>query len=302
MYGGIDLGGTKIEACLHDSNFMPLERRRVPTPKNYDELLQAIAGQVAWLKTLANRDDLPIGMGIPGFIDERSGLAYTVNICAMGKPLTTDLAQTLGIHMPIANDCRCFALSEANSGESAPYSSLFGIILGTGVGGGFCREGKLHKGWSGGSGEVGHLAAPAHIISKFNLPLITCGCSRLACYETYLGGIGLGALGEHLCGFPFSGETLSQHLKDKDPKAEKTLSIWAAIAGELIHTIQLTFDPEYIVLGGGLSLLPDIDEIITAAFQKIKLASTRTPHIFIAKFGDSSGVRGAAMLSQKGRL
>jgi len=296
MYGGIDLGGTKMEACLHDGDFMPLQRRRVPTPKDYDALLEAIADQVKWLKAKAHRDDLPIGMGIPGFIDERTGLAYTVNICAMGKPLTTDLANYLGQEIPIENDCKCFALSEANIGAAQHYSSLFGLIMGTGIGGGMCMEGKLHKGWSGGSGEVGHLAAPAHIVSRFNLPLVTCGCSRLGCYETYLAGPGLELLGQHLCAMPFSGESLARHLASKDAQAEQVLKVWAAIAGELIHTIQLTFDPEYIVLGGGLSLLPNIDRIITTAFEQIKLASTRTPHIFIAKFGDSSGVRGAAML------
>jgi len=305
-YGGIDLGGTKIEACLHDSNFMALERRRVATPKDYPALLEALAAQISWLKQTANRDDLPIGMGIPGFIDAHTGLAYTVNLCAMGKPLATDLAELTGMMIPMANDCKCFALSEANREpeqvSDLAHSSMFGLILGTGVGGGFCLGGQLHPGWSGGGGEVGHMGVPAHIVARFNLPLWTCGCSRTACYEAYLAGRGLERLGRHLCGVAYRGEDLAQNLQRNDPQAHKILGVWAAIAGELIHAIQLTFDPQYIVLGGGLSLLPDIDQVITEAFQATKLVSTLTPHISIAKFGDSSGVRGAAMLSRKNQV
>jgi len=298
MYGGIDLGGTKIEVCLHDANFVALERKRVATPENYDELMKVLTDLVNWLKHVANRDDLPIGMGIPGFMDDRTGLAYTANLCAMGRPLARDLKNHTGMDIPIENDGKCFVLSEANQGAHHTYPSLFGLILGTGVGGGFCRDGQLQKGWSGGGGEVGHLAAPAHLVAQFNLPLVQCGCSRMACYETYLGGDGLALLGQHICGRPFNGEFLAEQLGEGNPQAHKLLHVWAAVAGELIHTIQLTFDPEYIVLGGGLSLLPHIDKTIADAFEKTKLPSTRMPQISIAKFGDSGGVRGAAMLGQ----
>jgi len=232
LYGGIDLGGTKIEACLHDAHFTAMERKRVPTPKNYPELLSSLTALINWLKYVSSKDDLPIGMGIPGFIDVHTGLAYTVNLCAMGKPLPTDLAQSCGQHIPIENDCKCFALSEANQSPDENQSSLFGLILGTGVGGGFCRNGQLYKGWSGSGGEVGHLAIPAHIISHFHLPLFTCGCSRTACYEAYLGGAGLARLGRHLCGQSLSGEDLAQALNRHDRKAKKLLHVWAAIAGE----------------------------------------------------------------------
>ncbi|CAK7192890.1 N-acetylgalactosamine kinase AgaK [Commensalibacter sp. Nvir] len=299
MYGGIDLGGTKIEACLHDNSFNALERRRVPTPSTYPELLKALSDQVKWLEQVSTYVDLPIGIGIPGLIDAHTGLAYAVNLCAMGKPLANDLAQHIGKTVPIENDCRCFALSEANGGAGSHSISTFGLIIGTGVGSGLCLNGKLYNGWSGGCGEVGHMGIPAHIASAFNLPLFKCGCSRTGCYEAYIGGAGITRLGQYLCNIPFNGKTLAIALAAKDPQAQKVIAAWAAIAAELIQTIQVTFDPECIVLGGGLSLLPNINQIITEAFKQVKLTSTRMPLITIAQFGDSSGVRGAAMLTNK---
>lgn len=297
MYGGIDLGGTKIEACLHDDGFNALERRRVPTPADYDGLVDALGDQVEWLRSKASDPLLGIGVGIPGLVDRTTGLAYTANLAAMNRPLASDLAERVGAVLPFDNDCKCFALSEANGGAGAGVSTMFGLIIGTGVGGGVCLDGRLERGWTGLPGEVGHIGIPASLLDDFQLPAIRCGCGRTGCYETYLSGPGLSRLSERLAGTPAIGEALASALAAGDAGAERTLSAWSRIAAELIHTLQLTTDPECVVLGGGVTLISGVAERVLDAFETVKLAPTRTPRITIARFGDSSGVRGAAMLA-----
>jgi predicted NBD/HSP70 family sugar kinase len=299
MYGGIDLGGTKIEACLHDDRFSPVGSQRVATPGSYLDLLDALVGQVAWLRAKAGDDALPIGIGVPGLVDQSTGLAFTANLDAIARPLTVDLAKRIGEVLPFENDCKCFALSEANGGAASEASSMFGLIIGTGVGGGVCIDGHLVKGWSGLPGEIGHIALPARVLNELNLPVLKCGCGRWGCYETYLSGPGLSRIAASITGVPVSGEAINERLSAGDSKMERLVQAWAQIAAELILAIQLTIDPECIVLGGGVTRLPNIAERITSEFVKVKLPTTRTPSIKCARFGDSSGVRGAAMLAHQ---
>lgn len=297
MYGGIDLGGTKIEACLHDDALNPLERRRVPTPPDYAGLLDALGDQVAWLRGKASDPQLRIGVGIPGLVDRTTGLAYTANLAAMNRPLAADLAERVGAVLPFENDCKCFALSEANGGAGDGLSTVFGLIIGTGVGGGVCIDGRLARGWTGLPGEVGHIGIPAALLTDLRLPALACGCGRTGCYETYLAGPGLARLPGMLAGTVAPHGAPETAFAAGSPAAERTFLAWSRIAAELIHTLQLTIDPECVVLGGGVTLIPGIADRICHAFETIKLAPTRTPRIATARFGDSSGVRGAAMLA-----
>lgn len=298
MYGGIDLGGTKIEACLHDSGFNALERRRIPTPSGYDALIDALGDQVEWLRHAAGDSDLRIGVGIPGLVDHTSGLAYTANLAAMNRPLAQDLFRRVGTLLPVENDCKCFALSEANGGAGEGAATVFGLIIGTGVGGGICIDGHLSRGWTGLPGEVGHIGIPAWLLDDLKLEPLACGCGRKGCYETYLSGPGIARISAAFNAAPATGETVAAGLAASDAGAERTIAAWSRLAGELIHTLQLTLDPERVVLGGGVTLIPGIADRILHAFASAKLAPTRTPSIALARFGDSSGVRGAAMLAR----
>ena len=289
---GIDLGGTKIETGLFDAGLLSLASRQIPTPQSsYGDLLSAIAGEIAWAIDQAGVAELPVGIGQPGLIDPRSGRALTANLPATGKRLAQDVAQRTGQPVTVENDCKCFALSEANAGAGAGHHTVMGLILGTGLGGGVCIEGTLSVGRNRVAGEVGHFALPATLAQRFNLPIIACGCGQRGCFETYLSGRGLTRLDEHVHG------RLRRAPELAEARAEDVFAIWYGLLGELLHTIQLTLDPDCIVLGGGLSNLPGIETRAAAALAKRALPGLAAPEIRVARFGTSSGVRGAAMLA-----
>jgi predicted NBD/HSP70 family sugar kinase len=300
MIGGIDLGGTKIEACLFDSNYNELIRQRIDTPcESYESLLSGIIQQCQWLQQESGQATLPLGIGIPGLIDRFTGLSTTSNLKATGKPLKADLMARLGYAIAVENDCKCFALSEAHGGAGADYPIVFGLIIGTGVGGGICSNGQLMLHHNGLSGEVGHFALPAHIFSKYNLPLLECGCKRIGCYETLLSGPGLVKLCQHVTGKKLSTREIVLGKNNNDPTLMQVYNIWIALFCELLHTIQSVIDPDCIVLGGGMSKLPNLVNDIQKEFVFHHLPGLKMPHIVTAEFGDSSGVRGAAILSMQ---
>lgn len=299
MFGGIDLGGTKIEACVFDDGLVQVEVRRVPTPRaSYADLLDALVDQYRWLCQAAGRADLPVGIGIPGLIDRSTGLSLTSNLPAMGMPLRADLSQRLGFDVPVKNDCKCFALSEANGGAGAGFETVFGLILGTGCGGGVCRRGELVEGSSGLPGEVGHTGISVAAFDK-SMPLLRCNCGRTGCYETLVSGPGLVALARSMLDVERQPEQIVAGALAGDKALERVLQVWADLVGELLRTIQSTVDPDCIVVGGGLSRMQGIEVRLSASWSSHRIQGARTPAILVATFGDSSGVRGAAMLARK---
>lgn len=300
MIGGIDLGGTKLEACLFDDQLQTLQRQRIATPHgSYAALLDAIVRQCHWLQAEAGDARLPIGIGIPGLIDRQTGLSTTANLPAMGKPLQADLSARLGRSIAVENDCKCFALSEAQCGAGQGQGVVFGLILGTGVGGGVCAQGDLLRHHNGVSGEVGHIALPAHCVAQWNLPLIACGCGRTGCYETYVSGPGMTRLCQHLIGRELQAPDIVQGHANGEPLLQHVFGVWLSLLCELLHTVQLVIDPDCVVFGGGLSRIPSLAHEVTQAFPKHPLSGLRAPHFASAQFGDSSGVRGAAILAQR---
>ena len=303
MFGGIDLGGTKIEACLFDSELEPVLSRRIATPAtSYTELVDAVIDQYHWLRARARTDlglrgALPLGIGIPGVIDRQSGLSKTANLPANEMPLRDDLTRRLGFAVPIENDCKCFALSEATGGAGAGYATVFGLILGTGCGGGVCHHGRLVTGRNGLPGEVGHIGLPAHHPALRALPALTCGCGRIGCFETLVSGPGMRALALHLTGTGTSPEEIAFGAAGGDPAMCLVFDTWLDVLCELVHTIQLTNDPDCIVLGGGLSRIAGIVGRLTDRFARHRLQGVEAPEFLAARFGDSSGVRGAAILA-----
>lgn len=297
MRGGIDLGGTKIEACLFDANLEEITRRRIPTPaSSYDALVDALVLQYAWLRDQAGVDVLPLGVGIPGLVDVATGLSLTSNLIAHGRPLRQDLSRRLGFPVPFQNDCKCFALSEARGGAGHGHRTVFGLILGTGVGGGVCHDGEIVQGRNELPGEVGHLGIPASAVFGVALPVELCKCGRLGCYETLMSGPGISRLAKGLIGRELQAQEIAAHAAS-DHDLQRVLDAWAGITCELFRTIQSTIDPDCIVLGGGVSRIPGVLDLLSRHMPDHLIEGTRPPVIALAKYGDSSGVRGAAMLA-----
>jgi predicted NBD/HSP70 family sugar kinase/fructoselysine-6-P-deglycase FrlB-like protein len=298
-YGAIDVGGSKIEAALFGEDMQPIEKRRIGTRKqSYAELLDAIVEQADWLQALAGKPTT-IGIGLPGLIDPATGLSVTSNLPATGRSLGADLSARLGHPVPVENDCKCFALSEANGGAGEGYRTVFGLILGTGVGGGVCVDGLLVKGLNGLPGEVGHFGLPAEQVAKHGLPLVACGCGRTGCYETYVSGPGLSRLAAHVAGRPARAEEIVAAASNGEAAMQAVLDIWLCLLCELIHTIQLTIDADCVVIGGGLSRMEGLAEDLATAFDTHKLPGVRSPVFRIAEHGDASGTRGAAILARQ---
>ncbi|WP_088016441.1 MULTISPECIES: ROK family protein [unclassified Shinella] len=298
-YGAIDVGGSKIEAALFGDDLQPIEKRRIDTRKDsYDDLVAAIAEQAGWLE--AKADNLAaIGIGLPGLIDAATGLSVTSNLPATGRSLGADVSACLGRRVPVENDCKCFALSEANGGAGEGHRTVFGLILGTGVGGGVCVDGRLAKGLNGLPGEVGHFGLPAERVATYGLPLVACGCGRTGCYETYVSGPGLTRIAQHVAGRPLRAEEIVVAAAGGDAAMRSVLDIWLDLLCELVHTIQLTIDADCVVLGGGLSRMAGLADDLAAAFEAHKLPGVRSPVFRIALHGDASGTRGAAILARQ---
>jgi predicted NBD/HSP70 family sugar kinase/fructoselysine-6-P-deglycase FrlB-like protein len=298
-YGAIDVGGSKIEAALFDDDLRPLGKRRIDTPKEtYEALVEAIVEQA---ESLGKETGglAAIGIGLPGLIDSATGLSLTSNLPATGRHLSADLSARLGRLVPVENDCKCFALSEANGGAGAGHRTVFGLILGTGVGGGVCVDGRLVKGLNGLPGEVGHFGLPAERVAKYGLPLVTCGCGRMGCYETYVSGPGLSRIAVHVTGRPMMAEEIANAAAEGDAAMQGVRDIWLDLLAELIHTIQLTVDADCVVLGGGLSRIAGLAEDLASAFETHKLPGVRSPVFKVAEHGDASGTRGAAILARQ---
>lgn len=293
--GGIDLGGTKIEARLFDGpEASTTELRRIPTPRqSYAAMLEALEEQIRWLAEKAERADLPIGIAVPGIIDPESGRIFAANIPATGHSVRDDLQERLGRAFPVVNDCMAFALSEARGGAGDGHGTVMGLILGTGVGGGICVDGAPSRRHGGLAVELGHIGLPASAAARHGLTLRRCGCGRMGCLETAVSGTGLANIAEDMLGTRMSGEELVRQGESG------VLDVWADIAGECLLTIQLMLAPDCIVLGGGLSNLPDVVPRLELSLQRHALDNMKPTRLLRARHGDSSGTRGAALLARR---
>ena len=295
LFGGMDVGGSKIETCLFDERFRPLERRRIETAcATYEELLDCIAGEVRWLDARAG-GAVDLGIGLPGLVDHATGRALTSNLPATGRPLREDLVAKLGRSVAMANDCKCFALSEANGGAGEGAETTLGLILGTGVGGGVTRRGRLVLGHNDLPGELGHLGIPGGLVAEWALPMLSCGCGRVGCYETLVSGPGLVRLAGRHGGAGRAPADIAQLARTGDGAMAATMREWLTLLAELIHTAQCTIDMECVVLGGGLSRIPEVAQMLADTYRARQIAGRET-RFAVARFGDASGTRGAAML------
>ena len=300
MLYGLDIGGTKIELAVFNSQLEKQYSERVETPKtSYEDWLNAIVNLVKKADEKFGCKG-SVGLGIPGFVNQSSGIAEITNIrVADNKPILRDLSALLGREVRAENDANCFALSEAWDAENAQYPSVLGLILGTGFGGGFVINGKIHSGQTGMAGELGHLQLNYHALKLLgwdNAPIYQCGCGNIACLDTYLSGRGFEMLYRDLKGESLSAKDIIQRFYSEDKSAVDFVGVFIELAAISIGNIITAFDPHLIVLGGGLSNFDYLYEALPKALLAHLMRTAKVPVIKKAKYGDSGGVRGAAAL------
>ena len=297
--GGLDIGGTKIEATLFDPDLAPLDRRRLPTPRDSaDAFFAAVADQVGWLRGRAG-GDLPVGIATTGMVEPDTGLAQTANLPISGEHMADRLTASVGRPLPVMNDSMALAFSEANGGAAEGATAAVGLILGTGVAAGYCVDGAPAPRFGGIAVEIGHSGMPARALARHGLGLWPCGCGREGCIEAYVAGPGLPRIADHLGLGRIDAPDLCARAAGGEPGAERAMAIWADLAAEALEVLQLTIDPQVVVLGGGLSQMPGIVDRLTAALPPRLMAGTPMPTLRLAHFGDASGVRGAALLARR---
>lgn len=289
---GVDLGGSKTEVLALDrASGAELARRRVPTERgSYDGTLRTIRELVEGVEAELGRTG-SVGVGIPGTISPRSGLVKNANSTwLIGKPFDRDLAAALGRPVRLANDADCFTLSEATDGAGVGAESVFGVILGTGVGGGLAVHGRLVRGPNAVAGEWGHNPLPWP--GRDELPGHYCYCGKTGCIETFLSGPAL----ERDFGGGVAAAEVVRMAEDGDDKAEGVLSRYEDRLARALASVINVFDPFVIVLGGGLGNVTRLYREVPKLWGEYVFSDGVDTKLLPPRHGDSSGVRGAAWL------
>jgi len=288
---GIDLGGTKIEAAAlyPDGTFAARVRRQTPT--DYPSTLEAIAGVLEEAEQQAGARAARLGVGGPGSVNPHTGRMRNANSTWLnGRTLPEDLTRRLGRPVRYANDADCLAVSEARDGAAAGRDPVFAVVLGTGVGGGLVMDGRLVSGANGIAGEWGHCPLPAP--TPLETPGPDCWCGRQGCLETWLSGP---ALANH-DGRGLTAEAIVARASKADPHARDSLSHHAERLARGLASVVILLDPGAIVLGGGLGGMPGLAEGLADRIRPHVFSDDWRCEILRPRFGDSSGVRGAAWL------
>ncbi|MGL4860925.1 MAG: fructokinase [Enterobacteriaceae bacterium] len=298
MHIGIDLGGTKIEVIALSSDSRELFRHRIATPRHdYDKTLEAIVSLVQ-LAEQETAQSGSVGVGIPGIISPYSGRVKNANsVWLNGQPLDQDLIRLLGREVRIANDANCFAVSEATDGAAADAQTVFAVIIGTGCGSGMVINKQIHIGRNGIAGEWGHNPLPWQDEEERQFSAQNpCYCGQNGCIETFISGTGM--MRDYVCsgGEQATGAQIIERAQQNEPLAQQVLQRYERrIAKSLAHVVNL-FDPDVIVLGGGVSNVQRLYQTIPDLMQPWIFGHECKTPIRQAMHGDSSGVRGAAWL------
>jgi fructokinase len=286
---GIDLGGTKIEGILLDEKYNTIQRKRIETRQEngYDSIVQSIISLINELRAKTD-EKTSVGICTPGVTGADSGLIKNSNTqCLIGMPLKNDLENVLGFEIVMENDANCFALAESVLGSAKGHDVVFGVIIGTGVGGGIVINGTLHKGRTNIAGEWGH-----HTLYPNGNE---CYCGKQGCVETYISGPALEKRWFEITGKKESLQSIVQDLSDEKAKQWKKEFLENFGTG-LANVIDI-LDPDIIILGGGVSNIPFLyDQGKKAVYDKVFSDSIETP-ILKNSLGDSAGVFGACISS-----
>ena len=292
---GIDLGGTKIACVVLDQAGRAAFERRVATPRHdYDATITAIAGLVAAAEAEVGAS-CTVGIGIPGAISPATRLVKNANSTWLnGRPLHTDLERALGRGVRLANDANCLAVSEAVDGAAAGADVVFGVILGTGTGGGVVVKRQAQTGPNAIAGEWGHNPLPWPDAEEHPGP--ECYCGQLGCIETFLSGPGLSADYRRRGGGEVAGEEIVTRAAGGEPLAARSLAVWTRRLAKSLATVINILDPDVIVVGGGLSRIQSIYTDVPRLWGAWVFSDVVSTRFVASKFGDASGVRGAAWL------
>ncbi|EHL97368.1 fructokinase [Acetobacteraceae bacterium AT-5844] len=295
---GIDLGGTKTEIVALSPTGEVRLRRRAATPQEYDAILDRIAGLVRDAEAeLGVMVPSPVGVGIPGSLSPATGLVRNANTqCLNGRPLDVDLSTRLGRAVRVSNDANCLALSEAANGAGAGHAVVFSVILGTGVGGGIVVDGRLIEGYNKVGGEWGHTPLPWMTPEEYPGP--RCWCGLHGCLETFLCGPALAADWKGQGQRDASGIVAAAAAGDET--ARGALDRHADRLARALAAITNLIDPDAIVLGGGLSNMAHLYDVVPRLMERWVFGDVGRTRLLRAKHGDSSGVFGAARLWDKG--
>jgi fructokinase len=292
---GVDLGGTKIEAVALDAEGRIAVRRRVPTPRDdYPATLDAIHALITGLERELGVG-ATVGVGMPGALSPATGLVKNANSTWLnGRPLSADLAARLDRPVRFANDANCFALSEASDGAAAGAACVFGVIVGTGTGGGLVVDGRILTGPNAIAGEWGHNPLPWPRDEERPGP--ACYCGHRGCIETFLSGPGLAR--DHLLatGQAHDAPSIVRLAADGDPGARATLDRYEDRMARALASIINVLDPDAIVLGGGMSNVGRLYENVPRLWSRYVFSDRVDTRLLPPRHGDSSGVRGAAWL------
>ena len=292
---GIDLGGTKTEIIALDDRRNELLRRREPTPAgNYDATIALVARLVHDAERELNKRG-SVGIGSPGALSPATGLVRNSNsTCLNGRALKPDLERAIGREIRIANDANCFALSEAVDGAARAARTAFGVILGTGVGGGIVVHGRVLSGANAIAGEWGHNPLPWP--QPEELPGPPCYCGKHGCVETFLSGVALAADHERATGEKLAAPEVVARFEAGDAAADATLARYEERLARALASVVNVLDPDVIVLGGGVSNIERLYANVPRLWTRWVFSDVVRNRLVPNYHGDSSGVRGAALL------
>jgi len=290
---GIDLGGTKIELLAIDDSGIRAQRR-IPTPEQYDAVLDAVARLVEDTEAaLGARGS--VGIGTPGSLSRHTEALQNSNaLCLNGRPFDRDLSARLARPVRLQNDANCFTLSEAVDGAAASARVVFGVILGTGVGGGIVVDKREWLGCNAVAGEWGHNPLPWP--NTDDQPQIACYCGRSGCIETYLSGPALARDHMHRTGETLHAPEIAARAQAGDAEASATLERYCERLARALATVINLLDPDVIVLGGGVSRIPQLYTRVPELWSRFVFSDQVATRLVQALHGDASGVRGAAWL------
>ncbi|WP_132389990.1 ROK family protein [Novosphingobium sp. PhB165] len=291
---GIDFGGTKIEAAALDEQGQVVQRLRTETPAHYEQALTTLRDLVASVEGQLGRRAC-VGIGAPGSEVQATGLMRNANsVYLNGRPFRADLRQALGREVRLANDANCFALSEAIDGAAAGKASVFGLIIGTGCGGGLVIDRRVVNGAHGLAGEVGHMPLPNP--EPDELPTPQCWCGLRGCFESWVSGTGFRRAFVAETGRDLDSPAIVQAALAGDEAAATALERYRDRLARGLAVVANLFDPDAIVLGGGMSNVAPIYDGLGEAIRALSFSGAWSGDVVQARWGDSSGVRGAALL------